>query len=169
MRNVRSEKAEVVLEHEASHMVCSCGFMSSEKCREIFETILIKEFSDFRYAKVHRLTVDTYALQHPHVYMISAKSFAAHLTGMCCAMEFGNDPDLLRLLQQWLNGEKQLEKPQMLENLGSLTISHVAYAKDASEHIKLVHEWAADVWSAYSVYHHLARDWIETAKYEQQT
>lgn len=155
--------------HEVSHMVCSCGLMSSKRCQEIFETISIKEFSDFRYAKVHRLTVDTYALQHPHIYMISAKSFAAHLTGMCCAMEYDNDPDLLRLLQQWLNGKKQLEKPQMLDNLGRLTISHVAHAKDASEHIKLVHEWAANVWSAYYVYHGLARDWIETAKDEQQT
>jgi hypothetical protein len=81
-------------------------------------------------------------------------------------MEYANDPKLLRLLQQWLNGKKQLEKPQMLDNLGSLTILHVAEARDASEHIKLVYEWAADVWSAYYVYHNLARGWIETAKAE---
>jgi hypothetical protein len=62
--------------------LCSCGLASKDKCKEIFEAILLKEFSDFRYAKVHRLTVDTYSLQHPDDYMISAKSFAAHLTGM---------------------------------------------------------------------------------------
>lgn len=147
-------------------MVCSCGFTSKEKCKEIFEMILAKEFTDFRYAKVHRLTVDTYALQHPEIYMISPKSFAAHLTGMCCAMEYGNDPELLRLLQKWLNGKKHLEKPQVLEKTGSMAISHVANARDAAEHTRLVNEWATDVWHAYHVYHDLARDWIEQAKGE---
>lgn len=145
-------------------MLCSCGLPSRQRCQEIFETILTKEYSDFRYAKVHRLTADTYCLQHPAVYMISPKSFAAHLTGMCCAMEYGNDPHLLKILQKWLNGKKQLEKPPMLENLGSLTIAHLANAKDSTEHAKLVKEWAIDVWNAYSVYHDLAKDWIEMAK-----
>jgi hypothetical protein len=38
-------------------------FSLQTTCQEIFETILTKEFSDFRYARVHRLTVDTYCLQ----------------------------------------------------------------------------------------------------------
>jgi Family of unknown function (DUF5946) len=40
-----------------------------------FETILTKEYSDFRFAKAHRLTVDTYCLQHPDIYMVSPQSF----------------------------------------------------------------------------------------------
>ncbi|MDQ3179366.1 MAG: DUF5946 family protein, partial [Acidobacteriota bacterium] len=106
-------------------MVCSCGLETKQICKELFEEILAKEFSDFRYAKIHRLTVDTYCLQHPDIYMVSAKSFAAHLTGMCCAMEYGDELDLLNLLQKWLNGEKHLEKPEMLKYLGNLTISHI--------------------------------------------
>ncbi len=145
-------------------MSCSCGMTSRQTCQEMFDTILAAEFSDFRYGKVHRLTVDTYSLQHPDIYMISPKSFAAHLTGMCCAMEYGNAPDLLKLLQQWLNGKKALEKPKMIENLGSLTIAHMANAEDGPEHTRLVNEWAVDVWQAYDVYHSLAKDWIETAK-----
>jgi hypothetical protein len=58
-------------------MPCSCGFTSRQKCQEIFETILTKEYSDFRYAKAHRMTVDAYCLQHPDIYMVSPKSFAA--------------------------------------------------------------------------------------------
>ena len=147
-------------------MVCSCGFASKQECKKLFEEILAKEFSDFRYARVHRLTVDTYSLQHPDVYMISAKSFAAHLTGMCCAMAYANDPNLLRILQKWLDGKKQLQKPPALTNLGSLTIAHITNARDGLEHARLVNEWAADVWNAYSVYHGLAKHWIETAKQE---
>ena len=145
-------------------MICSCGNESKRKCKEIFDEILAKEFSDYRFGGVHRLTVDTYSLQHPDQYMMSPKSFAAHLTGMCCAMERDNDQELLRLMQKWLNGRKQLDKPQLLDRVGRLTISHIADAQDGTEHIKLVKEWAEDVWNAYSAYHDLARKWIETAR-----
>jgi uncharacterized damage-inducible protein DinB len=126
------------------------------------------EFSDCRYAGIHRLTVDTYSLQHADPYMISAKSFAAHLTGMCCAMEHDGDHHLLRTLQQWLSGKREdLEKPPLLQDVGELTIAHILDAPDAAEHERLVREWASNVWNAYAVYHDLARDWIDTAKREQ--
>ncbi|MFQ5708529.1 MAG: DUF5946 family protein [bacterium] len=145
-------------------MPCSCGLPPPSSCKEMFDTILVREFSDFRYGRVHRLTVDTYSLQHPDPYMISAKSFAAHLTGMCCFMEYGNDRDLLRLLRQWLDGKKQLDKPELLDHVGDLTIVHIIDAKDAAAHIRLVQEWAAAVWKAYAVYHYLAKEWIGRAK-----
>lgn len=147
-------------------MTCSCGNVSQQKCREAFDEIIAKEFSDYRFGRVHRLTVDTYSLQHPEKYMVSAKSYAAHLTGMCCAMEHDSDQELLRLLQKWLSGKKALEKPELPSHVGKLTISHIVDAADGTEHIKLVQEWARDVWGAYSVYHGLAREWIETAKRE---
>ena len=145
-------------------MVCSCGLNSKQECKELFETILAKEFSDYRYGKIHRLTVDSYCLQHPDVYMVSAKSFAAHLVGMCCAMEYSGDTDLLRDLQKWLNGKNQLEKPATLKEFGNLTILHPAAATDAIEHSKLVKEWAENVWKSYAVYHDLAKGWVEKAR-----
>lgn len=149
-------------------MPCTCSHPSAEDCKALFHLTLAKEFSDFRYMRIHRLTVDAYSLQHPDIHTKSAKSFAAHLTGMCCAMEFGNDQRLMRFLRLWLNGRKELEKPAMLDRLGELTIFHIAGAEDAAEHTRLVSEWAADVWRAYETYHALARDWIETAKSEAE-
>ncbi len=113
-------------------MTCSCGFKSNQKCKEIFDIVIAREFSDFRYAKFHRLTIDTYSLQHPDPYLISAKSFAAHLTGRCCAIEYDNDSNLLRILQQWLNGKKQLEKPKLLDNVGNP--DHVVSSKGRGWH-----------------------------------
>ncbi len=112
--------------------------------------------------------VDTYSLQHPDPYMVSAKSFAAHLTGMCCFLEYDNDRNLLRLLQRWLDGKKQLDKPELFEHLGDLTIAHIIDARDAEEHLRLVQEWAADVWRAYALYHALAREWIERILFEKE-
>ncbi len=113
-------------------MVCLCGLDSKQNCKELFETILAKEFSDYRYGKIHRLTVDSCCLQHPNVYMVSAKSFAAHLTGMCCAMEYGGDADLLKDLQKWLNEKRQLVKTcaaQRVRQLDDCT-SHLSNGRD---------------------------------------
>ena len=142
-------------------MKCSCGYPSREKCHALFHEILAKEFSDFRYAKVHRLTVDVYSLQHPQQYMKSAKSYAAHLTGICVAMEYDGSPELLRKLQTWLNGKKEPQRPGIPEKLGRLTIAHISEAETPEEHERLIKEWAQDVWDAWSDYHDLARHWIE--------
>jgi hypothetical protein len=74
----------------------------------MFEEILAKEFSDYRYGKIHRLTVDAYALQHPEAYMRSGKSFAAHLTGMCAALEHEDTLELNRTVQKWLSSNPVL-------------------------------------------------------------
>ncbi len=50
-------------------------------CVALFEEVQVRDYSDFRYARVYRKMVDTYCLQHPDRYCASAKSFAAHLTG----------------------------------------------------------------------------------------
>lgn len=83
-------------------MICSCGLQSTETCRNMFETILSQQYTEFRYAAVHRLTVDTCALQHP-------------------------------------------TKPAMLTDVDTMTIAQVAQAKDATDHVTLGREWAADV------------------------
>src|SRR5688572_19282548 len=53
------------------------------------------------YWRFHRLAVDAYCLQHES-YIKSAKSFAAHLGGICIALEHGNDPGVHQSLVQWL-------------------------------------------------------------------
>jgi hypothetical protein len=95
-------------------------------CLEIFEEILAREFSDYRYGKIHRLTVDAYSLQHPDAYMRSGKSFAAHLTGMCAALEYEESSTVNQTVQQWLSKNPKIDKPSRLRELrGNLTITYV--------------------------------------------
>ncbi|MDX1522667.1 MAG: DUF5946 family protein [Anaerolineae bacterium] len=143
-------------------MKCSCGQPSADDCKMMFDELLAKVYTDFRYGRFHRLVVDTYSLQHPHIYMISGKSFAAHLTGLCCAVEYGGDTDVLRRLQQWLSGNKTVDKPDLPAHLGDLTIAHVVNAPDGGDIEVLVQAWAESAWQAYRPYHQLARDWVET-------
>ena len=104
-----------------------------------------------------RLTVDVYCLQHPDRYCVSAKSLAAHLTGLAWWVEHGPDERGLRALQRALDGPVELVKPAIPSERGSLTIADVTAALDYSP---AVEAWARTTWDAYAPLHETARAWI---------
>jgi hypothetical protein len=148
-----------------SDKICEdCGAVVAEGksgCLKFFEEILAKGFSDYRYGKIHRLTVDAYSLQHPDKYMRSGKSFAAHLTAICAALEYEDALAINQLMQKWLSTNPKIEKPVRIpEQRGNLNIIYIHGASDADEHIKRVRDWAQSVWGAWSEHHALARQLI---------
>ena len=154
--------------------VChDCGAVVAEGrvgCQRLFEEALVLDYSDYRYAKAHRLLVDAYSLQHPDTYMRSGKSFAAHLTGMRAALEHEDQQAINQAAQQWLNGAQRIDKPARLpEQRGDLTITHIRGALDAEDHNRRVREWARSVWEAWAEYHELARQWISEATQDQSS
>ena|SRR5262244_2043292 len=64
---------------------CGAPVGGREECQKLFDEVIAREFSSPAYFGVHRITVDCYALQPPDRYCASFKSFAAHLSGLCCA------------------------------------------------------------------------------------
>ena len=155
-------------QEKSSNDVCEdCGAVVAEGrsgCLKLFEEILAREFSDYRYGRVHRLTVDAYALQHPDAYMRSGKSFAAHLTGMCAALEYEDALALNQTIQKWLSTNPKIEKPVRLPAVrGAITITHIHHASNPEAHVARVREWAQEVWHAWSEHHALARQLINEA------
>lgn len=145
-----------------------CGAPSvegREECQELFEEVIGREFSQPALFVVHRLTVDAYSLQHPDPYLQSAKSTAAHLTGLCWALEFEGGPSVSRALSKWLDGTPELTEitPPPPERRGAHTVQHVHQTQKAVEHRKAVEEWAGSVWDAWSEYHAQARSWVKEA------
>ena len=144
-----------------------CGAVVAEGkagCLKLFEEVIAREFSDYRYGKVHRLTVDAYSLQHPETYMRSGKSFAAHLTGIYAALESEDALAVNQKMQKWLSANPKIEKPAGLpRQRGKLTITFIHSAACADEHNKRVREWAREVWSAWSEHHALAKQLIDEA------
>ena len=133
-------------------------------CLKLFEEVIAREFSDYRYGKIHRLTVDAYSLQHPGRYMRSGKSFAAHLTGIYAALESPDAVAVNRKMRKWLNANPKIEKPAGIPRCrGKLTITFVQSAACADEHNERVREWAREVWSAWSEHHALAKRLIDEA------
>lgn len=132
-------------------------------CQALFDELTAQAFADPAYAVWRELAFDTYCMQHLESYCRSVKSYAAHLTRLCCGLEYGGDPRIYKAIQKWLNGAIGLEKPPLLSQLGSLTVAEVRQARTAEEHAQRVHDWAALVWDAYQAQHDIARAWIKAA------
>lgn len=145
-------------------MACSeCGAPVADvaACGEALNELNARSFGDARYFIVHRIAVDAYALQHPAEYCESAKSMAAHLVGLCCAIEHRESLAVYSRLQRWLNGAKHLQRPEPPAQRGAITVVDVADADGLDEYIDRVRQWGAAVWDAWSAHHETAREWIE--------
>jgi hypothetical protein len=132
-------------------------------CQAAWDEFSMKAYSDPEYAALHDLAFDAYCMQHPEQYGRSAKSYAAHLTRLCCGLEYNRDPAVYAAIRKWLDGKVALDKPSLLSERGDLTIVDALAARNPLEHARLVEEWARSVWEAYTEQHELARDWIRAA------
>ena len=143
-----------------------CGAMVSggqASCQALFDELTLQAYSDVRYARDRRLVFDAYCMQHVEPYCHSAKSYAAHLAGLCCGVEHEGDPKIHAAVQRWLNGKVDLEKPTVLSFRGHITVADVRTARDVEEHVRVAQAWARDVWEAYASQHELARQWLKAA------
>jgi len=145
-----------------------CGLVvpgGTSGCQALMDELLARDFSDVLYFRVHRLMVDTYALQHPERYCASAKSLAAHLAGLCSILEFGGNratgSDALR--KSLDGGRMDLEKPEIPARRGELTIADVRGAAGPVAYGDAVERWARSTWDAYTPLQELARSWTEAA------
>jgi hypothetical protein len=133
-------------------------------CQAIFDELLARDFGDIAYFRTHRMMVDVYSLQHPDRYCASAKSLAAHLTGLAWLMEHdGNRAVGNASLRPWLDGPGRLVKPPLPAFRGALTVAHVRGASGPIAHASAVEEWARSTWEAYAPLHEVARQWIDLA------
>lgn len=127
--------------------------------------LMARAFEDARYATVYNLAFDSYCMQHPGKYCVSAKSYAAHLMGLCHGLEHASDPESYWSIPFWLDGPAPLElqKPPIVTARGELTVAHVHGPMDPAEYATRVREWAQSVWNAYASQHATAHEWLDQA------
>jgi hypothetical protein len=129
---------------------------SDAGCWEIFCEVLAKEYTHYNELwQSHRLTVDTYAAQHPGAESRrSAQSVYIHLTRLYLQLEKGVTGkaanDFMKKISAYRNEFRWLEAPDFS---GTMNILDIAKAKDMDEHKLLVEKWAKDVWNAWSRHH----------------
>lgn len=125
-------------------------------CWAVFGEILAKEFDNPSYFyPAHRLTVDTYAVQHPGVPgRKSVQSVNVHLVGLYLSLEKEFDvqktPKIMSALTK--NAEKFVWLTPPAPN-GTITVLDVVKAETAGEHREIVKNWAINVWNAWQEHH----------------
>lgn len=131
-------------------------------CQAVWDELFTQALNATASAPLPGAAFDAYCMQHPATYCVSAKSYAAHLTRLCCGVEQGGDPQVLAAIQKWLNGAVPLEKPPVLTTVGQLTIVDVQQAPLLNRP-QVAQAWMQNVWEAYAPQHALARAWVQAA------
>ncbi|HEU5219834.1 MAG TPA: DUF5946 family protein, partial [Gemmatimonadales bacterium] len=129
-------------------------------CDTAFHELGARAIADAGFAYRRRAVVDAYCLQHPG-YLKSLKSFAAHLCGLCAAVERRDDPRAERAIWSDLRLPPNAEKPEHLPRVWSLTVATLHRAETAPAFHAAADAWIADVWAAWSAQHGLARQWLD--------
>jgi hypothetical protein len=137
---------------------------SSPGCWAAFGEVLAREYSDWRYTKNHRLTVDAYAVQHPgKPSPQTIQSVAVHLTSLYLVLERGMSHQEAAARMQALTKHKAaffwLEPPA---TLGSITVRDVLDVESAEAHLHTVERWAHSAWEAWHERRDQIRQWAVT-------
>ena len=114
-----------------------------------------------------QLVVDTFAMQHPKRACKSAKSYAAHLTRLCCGVEYNGSKKVYAAIQRWLNGHEEnigISRPVEPVHRGKLTIRYIHDAQTSKDFSHRIEVWSESVWTAYAEQHSLAHYWISCAQ-----
>jgi hypothetical protein len=150
-----------------SELCASCGLAvddGTEGCQRLFESVGLREYEDTRFGRYHRIVVDVYAMQHPDRYGRSAKSFAAHLTGLCAWLDDESSAQSINAsVQRWLSGPSPIDKPPLPPSYGALTVRELVNLDDPVRYGDALRGWAGSTWVAYASLHEIARAWIATA------
>lgn len=145
---------------------CGAPLGGRAGCQAAFDTSMARAWDAPERGAVHNLTVDAYCLQHPDDYCASAKSYAAHLAGLCHGVECNGDPHQYWAIPRWLDGRRDLTRPTPPVSRGALTVADVdrTAAPPAGPYAAAtVRAWATAVWDAYAAQQGLARHWLESA------
>jgi hypothetical protein len=157
---------------------CGCGaefpemegpthpyILSSPGCWQAYCEVLAREYQDRNYWPLHRLTVDTYAVQHPGVDNPQARnSVGIHLSRLCLMFDASWTIERVNGAMQGITARKmEYEWLAPPIHRGNLTVQHVLAARSATDHLASVEAWARSVWEVWAEYHVIAREWVKTS------
>ena len=140
---------------------------SSPACWSAYSEVLAREYGDQGlFQRVHRLTVDSYAVQHPgRPSPQSIQSVAAHLISLCAVLENGASNEwATRLIREAVRIKGRFTWLQPPASMGPITVADVRGAVGSGEHEGMVREWASSAWRAWSPHHETVRQWVSALR-----
>ena len=138
--------------------------IASSGCWEAFGEILAAEFSRPGWGREHRLTVDTYAAQHPgEDGRKQRQSVAIHLVALCHRLEHDLDTKSVLAATRSMTTEKREWPHLTAPRAYSLTVIDALKSTSAEEHPGFIYRWAEATWAAWSNHHATVRAWADDA------
>ena len=131
-------------------------FGANQGCWDLYGEVLAKEYGEYNYPQLtHRLTVDTYAVQHPgEPGRQSIQSINVHLVSLYLILvKDYNGEKATRKIDEIINAKPKFDWLEPPKPNGNLTILDVLKAKNPEEHKKKVREWAEDVFECWYLKH----------------
>jgi Family of unknown function (DUF5946) len=135
-------------------------------CWQRYGEVLAREYGRGGFGSAHRLTVDTYAVQHPQNRdRRNRQSVALHLMSLCLVLGRGEDMQRARsAIAEHAERHRGSEFPWLEPpaSLGELTVLDVHAAQGPAEHVEGVRAWAASAWNVWSQHHARVRGWLDS-------
>lgn len=134
---------------------------ASPGCWAIYGDTVAREYGEWANPPVHRLTVDTYAVQHPgDRSRRTTLALGAHLIGLYLWLERGVEPGrIAREAGRMSARPSEFEWLEPPSGGGALTIVDVKDAESLRDHTSRVERWAQSVWESWSDHHETIRRW----------
>jgi hypothetical protein len=137
---------------------------SSPGCWAAFGEVLAREYLDRQLDEVHRLSVDSYAVQHPGQRSAqSIQSVAVHLCRLCAVIEGGLPMEgtngLMLKVKKIEHQFRWLSPPSQRPNV---TVVDVLAAQNTEAHVRSVRAWAQASWNAWAAHHETVRTWLRS-------
>ena len=136
----------------------------SPACFAMFNQTLAHEYSDPSLRQTHRMTVDTYAVQHPGSGKTrrEIQSVGLHLARLGVQLDQALTPEETNDVMLGLGKHKHtleyLEPPAEF----AMTVADVAPMAGTLQHVECVRAWASATWDDWAPHHGYIRQWTET-------
>lgn len=137
--------------------------ISSPACWAAFGRVLAAEYSDVALWQTHRMSVDTYAVQHPGDGTKQAtQSVGLHLARLLVQIEAPRPPtqtnEVMLNLGQFKSSLPEFEARPNYQ----ITVADVALHAGTDQHVDAVRNWAQSTWQDWSDQHDIIRAWVNT-------
>lgn len=134
---------------------------SSPGCWHAYGIVLAREYESPELFPIHRLSVDSYAVQHPGGTSRQAvQSVGVHLARLCLFLEHGlSAEDANAAMLEVGKTKANMVKLARPGSLGEVTVADVLAANGVEQHSDAVQRWARSTWQAWSEHHETIRRW----------
>ena len=141
--------------------------ISSPACWASFGTVLAGEYSNPDLLLTHRLSVDTYAVQHPgDGSPAAAQSVGLHLARLLIQLEAPSSPRETNKVMLGFGRYKAFLPTLSAPKAFSMTVADVVPYAATPKHAERVRAWALAVWHDWADQHEIIRAWLKSTGQE---